>query len=144
MSNKWKIWIARALIGVVLIINLDAAFSFLFSPGDFAPAFELSGQPGIAMIRGVGLLFLMWNVPYVIALINPIQFSIALLSAVVMQAIGVIGETFILLSVTGSHPQITASTTRFIIFDAGGLVVLLLAGWIVIQSQKRNSTLLSK
>jgi hypothetical protein len=144
MSNKWKIRIAKTLIGIVLFINLDAAFSFMFSPGDFAPAFELSGQPGIAMIRGVGLLFLMWNVPYVIALINPIRFSIALLSSVVMQAIGVIGETFILLSVTGSHPQITASTIRFIIFDAGGFVLLIIAGWVVIQSRKGNSTLLSK
>jgi len=120
-------WLPRVLIGIVVFFNLDAAFSFMFHPDLYAPGFELSGIPGRAVTQGMGLLFLMWNVPYLFALVNPVKNFTSLVEAVIMQAIGVIGETILLLNLPGSHPTITTSTERFIIFDGGGLVLLIVA-----------------
>jgi len=130
-------WIPRVLIGIVVFFNLDAALSFMFHPDLYAPGFEISGIPGRAVTQGMGLLFLMWNVPYLFALVNPVKNFTSLVEAVIMQAIGVTGETFLLLNLPGSHPTITASTERFIIFDGGGLVLLIVA--LVITRQIRIS-----
>lgn len=119
--------IARVLIGIVTFFNLDAAFSFMIQPDLYAPGFEISGIPGRALTQGMGLLFLMWNVPYLFALIQPVKHFTSLIEAVLMQAIGVIGETILLLNLPGSHPMITATTERFILFDGGGLVLLIIA-----------------
>ncbi len=130
MKSKLRLWIARGFIAIVVFFNLDAAFSFMLHPGLYAPGFELTGVPGNAMIQGLGLLFLMWNVPYMIALLNPKRHFTSLIEAVVMQAIGVAGETMILLLMESGHPYIEASTLRFIVFDGGGLIFLLIAFWI--------------
>lgn len=130
-------WIAQVLIGIVVFFNLDAAFSFLLHPDLYAPGFEISGIPGRAVTQGMGLLFLMWNVPYLFALVNPVKQFTSLVEAVLMQAIGVIGETILLLNLPGSHPIITASTERFIFFDGGGLVLLIVA--LVVTREMRLS-----
>lgn len=130
-------WIAQVLIAIVVFFNLDAAFSFMFHPDLYAPGFEISGIPGRAVTQGMGLLFLMWNVPYLFALVKPIRNFTSLVEAVLMQAIGVIGETILLTNLPGSHSIITASTERFIIFDGGGLVLLIVA--LVIARQIRSS-----
>jgi len=130
-------WIAQVLIGIVVFFNLDAAFSFMFHPDLYAPGFELSGIPGRAVTQGMGILFLMWNVPYFFALVNPVKNFTSLVEAVLMQAIGVFGETILLLYLPGSHRVITATTERFIIFDGGGLVLLIVA--LVITRQIRLS-----
>ncbi len=129
MNNKGtvKLWIARLLVAAVTFMNLQAAVSFLLQPESIAPAFELTGEPGQAIIQGVGLLFLMWCVPYVFAVIHPVRHFASLVQAVIMQGIGLIGESALLLLLNGEHPQIHASVLRFIIFDAGGLALLLLA-----------------
>lgn len=128
--KKSFVWFARILIGLVTFFNLQAAILFLLRPADYAPGFELSGASGNAVIQGMGLLFAMWNVPYIVALIHPIRHRISLIEAVVMQAIGVIGETGLLLSLPGTHPMIASSVTRFIIFDGGGWVLLFFA-WLL-------------
>ena len=130
-------WIAQVLIAIVVFFNLDAAFSFMFQPDLYAPGFEISGIPGRAVTQGMGLLFLMWNVPYLFALVKPVRNFTSLIEAVLMQAIGVIGETILLLNLPGSHPLITTTTERFIIFDGGGLVLLIIA--LVIARQIRSS-----
>ena len=130
-------WIAQVLIAIVVFFNLDAAFSFMFHPDLYAPGFEISGIPGRAVTQGMGLLFLMWNVPYLFALVKPIRNFTSLVEAVLMQAIGVIGETILLMNLPGSHSLITATTERFIIFDGGGLVLLIVA--LVIARQIRSS-----
>ena len=90
------------------------------------------------MIRGFGLLFVMWNVPYVIALINPVKYRVSLIEAVVMQFIGAAGETAILLTLPGNYPVLTGSVTRFIIFDGAGFVVLLAALLLVLRRSKEG------
>jgi hypothetical protein len=127
MSQHKTLWAARIFIGIVTFFNLECAVAFLSNPGSFAPAYELTGAVGHAMIRAMGLLFVMWNVPYVFALINPLRHNVSLIEAVVMQAVGVIGETILLLTLPGSHPVLADSVLRFIIFDGAGLILLLIA-----------------
>jgi hypothetical protein len=125
-----KINTARFLIGIVFLINVQSALVFLLWPEKYAGSFELSGGPGGAMLRGLGVLFLMWNVPYAVALWNPIRYRLALWIAIAMQAIGLIGEVWIALTIPVVHQAIRSSITRFVIFDATGLVLLILAVWI--------------
>jgi hypothetical protein len=86
----------------------------------------------------MGLLFLMWNVPYLFALYHPVKHFVSLIEAVVMQAVGVIGESALLLALPGEHPQIQASVERFIIFDGGGLVLLLISFIYILQIRKHS------
>lgn len=130
MKPGQKKWLVRFLIGVVVFFNLDAAFSFMLQPERYSPGFELIGVPGQAVIQGMGVLFLMWNVPYIVAMLDPNRHFVSLIEAVVMQAIGVFGETIILLTLQGDHPLIEATAIRFIVFDGGGLVLLVIAFWI--------------
>lgn len=134
-----RLWAARLLIAAVTIINLQAAFQFMLRPGDYAWGFELAGVPGEAMVQGLGVLFLMWNIPYIFAAAHPIKNFISLVSALIMQFIGVSGESLILLRLPGEHPLIASSVKRFIIFDGAGLVVLLMALLVVLTIQKKET-----
>lgn len=122
-----QLWLARGLIGLVFGWNVQCALAFLLAPAAYAPGFELSGAPGAAMVRGVGVLFLMWNVPYAVALWDPARRRFSLYEAAVMQAIGLAGESWILVSLGSQHPIAATSVTRFIAFDGAGLVLLMLA-----------------
>ena len=119
-----RLWLARLLIAAVISWNLQAAFIFLANPDAYAPAFELSGIPGAAAVRGIAVLFVMWNVPYLVACWQPRRYRLSLWEALVMQALGVLGETFILLSLPAGHTLLADSILRFIAFDAAGLPAL--------------------
>ena len=80
-----RLWLARALIFTVIAWNLQAAFVFLASPETFAPGFELGGIPGAAAVRGIAVLFVMWNVPYVVAAWHPRKHKLALKEALAQQ-----------------------------------------------------------
>src|SRR5512137_977255 len=96
-SESRRNWAARGLIGLVFFFNVQCALLFLAVPQAYAPSFELSGPVGEGMLRGLGILFLMWNVPYAVALWNPHAHRTSLYEAIAMQAIGVLGETILLL-----------------------------------------------
>jgi hypothetical protein len=119
-----RLWLTRLLIVAVIAWNLQAAFIFLANPDAYAPAFELSGIPGAAAVRGIAVLFVMWNVPYLVACWQPRRYRLSLWEALVMQALGVLGETFILLSLPAGHTLLADSILRFIAFDAVGLPAL--------------------
>jgi len=121
----FRLWAARLLIAVVLAWNLECALVFLLNPGVFAPGFELAGIPGAAAVRGFAVLFVMWNIPYLVALWHPQQNHVSLWEALVMQVVGVFGESFILFSLPARHVILHASLLRFISFDAAGVVALL-------------------
>ena len=125
-----RLWLSRLLIGSVLLWNVQCALAFLIAPATYAPGFELSGPAGEAMVRGMAVLFLMWNVPYAVALWHPVRHRVSLYEAVAMQTIGLIGESLILWSLAGGHPLAAANVARFIAFDGAGLVLLLLAVWV--------------
>ena len=85
------------------------------------------------MLRGMGILFLMWTVPYWVAASHPVRRRVALGEALVMQAIGLLGESLLLATFApGALPQptvlaIRATLLRFIVFDGGGLLALIAA-----------------
>jgi hypothetical protein len=133
-DRSWRIWVARLLIGVVTFWNLLAAIQFLTRPAVYAPGFELEGAAGSAMIQGMGLLFVMWNIPYLIALLNPVRNRLSLTEAVIMQIIGAAGETLLLSSLQGDHLAIRSTVTRFILFDSIG-VLLLVAAWVILRKR---------
>ena len=130
-----RLWLGRLLIGIVVLWNVQCAVAFLLAPETYAPGFELGGAAGEAMVRGMAVLFLMWNVPYAVALWHPIRRRVSLYEAVAMQAIGLIGESLILWSLHGGHPVAAANVTRFIAFDGAGLVLLILAAWITRRTE---------
>ena len=124
-----KTWLARLLIGLVFSFNVQCALAFLIAPQDFAPAFELGGVPGEGMVRGLGILFLMWNVHYAVALWNPRRNRRSLYEVITMQAIGFGGETLLLLTFPAGHALVSAAVERFMLFDGCGFVLLVLAAW---------------
>lgn len=137
-QNKLRM-IISLLIGFVFVINIQAGFDFYFNPSKYTAAYELSGVPGELSVAGVGLLFLMWNVPYAFALSNPFRNRISLVQATIMQFIGVVGETALLLRFsTQSHPLLASSIKRFIYFDGAGLILLLLATFLVYRYLKKQ------
>jgi hypothetical protein len=123
-----RVWAARLLIAVVVVWNLECALVFLLNPGVFAPGFELSGVAGVAAVRGFAVLFVMWNIPYLVALWNPLSNRVSLWQALAMQVVGVFGESLILFSIPLEHSILHASLLRFIMFDAAGVPCLIGAG----------------
>lgn len=137
-KNKSIVWISRILIAAVTVMNVQAAFQFMLAPQNYAYGFEMTGAAGEAMLRGMGLLFLMWNIPYMFAAYHPVRHFISVVEAVIMQFIGVTGETLILLGMPEGHPLIEASVKRFIIFDGSGLVFLSVALLLVLSARVRS------
>ncbi len=128
-----RLWAARLLILIVTAWNLECALVFLLDPGAYVAGFELAGIPGEAAVRGTAVLFIMWNVPYIVAAFHPRRHRTSLWEALAMQVIGLAGESFILLSLTGRYGMLHSSLVRFIVFDAAG--VLLLLGAVAVASR---------
>jgi hypothetical protein len=129
-----RLWGTRLLIGAVIAWNLECALVFLLNPGVYVPGFELNGIPGEVAVRGFAVLFVMWNVPYLVALWNPRRHRLSLWEALAMQTIGVIGESLILLSIPIEHSTLHTTILRFIMFDAAGVLCLLGAVFLLIPS----------
>ncbi len=129
--SRFRLWLARGLIAAVFLWNVQCAVAFLAAPATYAPGFELNGPAGEAAVRGLGLLFLMWNVPYFVALLHPVRRRVSLYEAIAMQAIGLVGESLILWALPVAHPVAQAAVTRFVAFDGSGLILLLAAAWVM-------------
>ena len=117
-------WIARAALVAVLIANLSAAIPYVVRPADYVAAYELAGVPGEAVVRGFGILFLMWAVPFVPAIFDPVRNRVALVCVLAMQVIGLAGESLMLVTLPAGHDALRATGLRFIVFDGIGLIVL--------------------
>ncbi|MBN1231652.1 MAG: hypothetical protein JXA19_07320 [Anaerolineales bacterium] len=124
---KSKIGIARILILILLVINLQVAFAYFLHPADYTFSFELTGTPGIAVVQGYGVLFIMWNIPAILAILHPQRHRSALIAAILMQVVGLVGELFILVSIPEGYPIARATIHRFVFFDSTGVVLLLFA-----------------
>jgi hypothetical protein len=127
LNNPWQVWVARMLIAVPLFWNLQAALLFMLHPQVYVPAFQLEGVPGRAAIVGYGILFLMWQVPYIFALLHPVRFKISLWQALIMQTIGVVAESILLSTIPLEYALLRGSILRFIIFDGAGVLLLIIA-----------------
>jgi len=129
--------ISTILISLVCIVNIQAGLDFYFRPQFYTSAYELTGIPGQIAISGFGILFIMWNIPYIYALWNPIKNKTSLLQAIFMQFIGCIGETTLLFRLPEKiYPLLRSSILRFVIFDSIGLFLLI--GAILIIHKERN------
>ncbi len=141
LSPPAKLWIARFLIGLVVIFNLQSALAFFLHPGSYTTAYELTGLPGEAAIRGFAILFCMWNIPYLFALWHPLKYRISLVESIIMQAIGLVGESWLVSQIPISHALLRSSIFRFIIFDGTGLFFLLIALGMIISLWKKRASL---
>lgn len=133
-----RLQISRGLILVVLFLNVQCAFQFIFFPERYVYGFELADVPGRIVVQGMGILFLMWNIPYLFAAFDPSKHFISLVESVIMQGIGLAGETALYFSLAGEHLPLRVTATRFIVFDAGGLLALLIALWSVKKYSKKR------
>ena len=139
MNKKFRslIFFAWCLIAVVLFFNLQAAVLFFLQPEVYMSGFGLEAAVGRPVVRGFGLLFLMWNIPYLFALADPIRHRVSLIEAVIMQGLALAGETAIL-GMDGSMPPAAQETIRrFILFDGGGLILLLVSFFICERVRKQ-------
>jgi len=123
-------WLARGVILAVLLWNLSAALPFIAYPEAYAGAFELSGTVGAVLTRSIGVLFLMWVIPYLPAVLDPVRYRVCLAVILVQQGIGLTAESWMALTLPAGHASLRATGLRFIAFDAAGLVLLTAAWWL--------------
>lgn len=129
-SKSTVAWGIRLLVGLVLAANLSAAAPFVLHPTRYAPGFELTGVVGEVLVRSIGLLFVMWIVPYLPAIWHPARYRICLSVIVIQQLIGLAGELWMWWTLPVGHAALRATGLRFIIFDAVGLGLLSAAWWL--------------
>jgi hypothetical protein len=98
----------------------------------YSAAFELDGVTGEVLVRSIGLLFLMWVVPYIPVTFSPKRHRVCLSVIVIQQMIGLIGESWMLAKLPSDHAALRFTGTRFVIFDSLGLLLLLIA-WKLVQ-----------
>lgn len=123
------LWFARIVVALICIWNLTAAIPFVLDPSAYVRAFELesSGPAGEIMVRGLGITFLMWQVPFLPVVRHPDRHRTCFLCVLCMQLLGLVGESIMLAHLPGGHAPLRATARRFILFDAAGLVLMALA-----------------
>jgi len=144
MESRLTGFISRILIGVVVFFNLLCAINYLAFPQLYISSYAVSPDTGIPIVRGIGVLFTMWNVPYLFALYNPFRHRLSLYEAILMQLIGITGETWILHSHLGLIEAARTMITRFIYFDSFGLLALAAAALIVLKPGIVNTSFIRK
>lgn len=135
--NCGFLFFPRISVGIVLLINIYCSLVFILFPDSYQWSFELAGDIGPYFIQTLGILFFMWNIPYMFAFFDPVKFRTSYLESILMQSIGLIGETLLVNSIPLHHSILRGSIFRFILFDGFGLFLLLL-GFFSIKNVKEN------
>jgi hypothetical protein len=130
-------WIARILLSAVFTANLSAAIPFILTPERFTSGFEVSGIPGQVAVRGIGILFLIWNATYPPVIVRPGRYRVLFGVILVQQLIGLIGESVMYLALPESHHALRTTGLRFITFDGFGLLALI-AGFLLSGSKRTH------
>jgi len=130
-------WVTRAAVGAVFLMNVWCAVTFLGWPENFTTSFEIGGAPGRAIIQAFGILFLMWNATYPAVIWRPRTQHVLFAVVLGQQAIGLVGETWLVLSLAPGHAVLWATGMRFIFFDGGGLALMLLAYVVLWRTKAR-------
>ena len=136
--HRTALWLARLALAVVFFFNVSCALAFVVRPAAYAPGFEVSGVVGDVIVRGIGILFLMWNVTYPLAIWDPWHYRWLFPIVVIQQAIGVTGETWMLLTLPPGHATLATTGWRFVAFDSGGLVAMLVTYALMQLTGKRS------
>lgn len=130
MNRALRCILSRFLIAIVAFWNILAGLTFFLAPSKFAVSYELSGIPGNTAVQAVGLLFIMWTVPYLFTIVDPCKYKILLASIITAQAIGVLGELLVISQIPATNHTLRISSQRFLIFDSIGLILLLGAAFL--------------
>lgn len=130
------IWLTRLIVGVVFLVNLSAALAFIFQPARYVSGFEVAGVAGRAIVQGIGILFLMWNATYPVVILQPLRHLTVFAIILVQQLIGVVGETWIWLTLPSGHEALRQTGMRFILFDSGGLIAMLAVYLFLFRNRK--------
>ena len=120
--KQLSLWLTRLVVGAVFLFNVTCALAFVVWPDRYAPGFEVRGVPGRMLVRGIGILFLMWNATYPPVLLRPGQHRTLFAVMLAQQAIGLAGETWMWITLPAGHAALRATGLRFIAFDGAGLV----------------------
>jgi hypothetical protein len=129
--HRLSLWLTRLVVGAVFFFNVTCALAFVAQPDRYAPGFEVSGVPGRVLVRGIGILFLMWNATYPPVLFRPDRHHTLFAVILVQQALGVAGETWMWVTLPAGHAALWHTGLRFIAFDGAGLVGMGLAFWLL-------------
>ena len=127
----------RMAFTAVFALNVMCALQFIIDPADFAGAYQLSGVAGEAAVRGIGVAFLMWNATYPLFIWRPVKHRSLGVIILAQQLVGCVGETCIAMTLPAEGFELlTSSIMRFIAFDVGGLVVMLIAfAWLYVAQK---------
>jgi len=136
-KSKIGVWLARLLVFAVFFVNVSCAFSFIFFPEYYIGSYELTGAPGLAALQGIGVTFLMWNVTYPLVIVRPDRYRVLFVVVLAQQLVGLIGESFILLTLPEGHAMLASGISRFIVFDAAGLVLMLIGFFLSRNPEER-------
>lgn len=118
------VWFARIAVGLVFAGNVACALAFVLQPDSYAAGFEITGVPGKTVVQGIGILFLMWNATYPPVILRPAAQSTLFAVVLVQQAIGVVGEIWLGLSLPAGHAALLDTGLRFLLFDGLGLALM--------------------
>ena len=138
-SLRIPLWLARIAVGLVFLFNVDCALAFIIRPANYSPGFEVSGVPGEVLVRGIGILFLMWNATYPPVLVKPDRYQVLFGVILVQQAIGLMGESWMWLALPEGHEALRTTAQRFIIFDGFGLLAMGFAFWILRRATRQRA-----
>lgn len=120
-------WLTRVAFLAVFVINMQCAIAFIAWPEFYVDAYELGGVAGAAAVRGMGITFAMWNTTYPAFIALPRRFPVLGWVILAQQLVGLVGESFIYLTLPAGHAVLAAGIMRFVVFDGAGLVVMLAA-----------------
>jgi hypothetical protein len=138
------LWLARVVVLTVCVWNLTAAVPFVLNPANYTRSFEVAdcGVGGEVLVRGLGIAFLMWQVPFLPVIWHPGRQRILFLCLLGMQVLGLVGESVMMAALRGEHAPLRATGWRFILFDGAGLLLMGLAyralHWRQILSKKKR------
>ena len=122
-----RTWAARGLVAAVFAVNVVCAVQFIVAPGEFTGAYQVEGASAEALVRSVGICFLMWNATYPPVIARPRRNRTLFGVVIAQQAIGLVGESLLLATLGSGLETLAGNIARFIAFDAAGLALLLVA-----------------
>ena len=84
VNPKKYLWISRVLIGIVVFLNLSiGAFNLLTYRGyTHGMVFYQPNELTWILSRTIGVFVIIWQIPYIISLINPLKNILSIVESV--------------------------------------------------------------
>jgi len=125
IRDRWLL-LSRIIVAVVMTWNLSAAIPFVLHPESYTASFGVQGGGigGMVLVRGLGVAFLMWQIPYLPVIWHPGRHRTCFLCVLGMQLVGLLGETLMMVNFPPGYLAVKATGWRFILFDGSGLILM--------------------